>query len=318
MRPLPCLLAVVTLLGAACRRPPPPEPPPVIAAAVVNGQPIPVPTLQRELDRLRRGAGGEAAPVEAKEVPELARALLGPLIDRTLLNQRAREAGVVVSDVDVQREIDRLAESSAQGGQAFDERLRLDGLTADGLAAEIRERLLGEKFVASKVPPQPTVTKDDARAYYEAHLADYQQPDAVHAWQIVVSSAEEAKSLLDQLRNGATFEELAKKKSESPDGKNGGDLGFFSRGTMPKVFDDACFSLRVGALSGVVASPYGYHLFRITEKRSAHRRPFEEVRAEIERRLTAERRAAAERKFLDDLRAQAKVQVNEAQLSTLR
>jgi len=290
----------------------------VVAAAVVNGQPILVPTLQRELDRLRRGAGGEAAPVEAKEVPELARALLGPLIDRTLLNQRAREAGIAVSDVDVQREIDRLAESAQQGGQGFDERLKLDGLTADGLAVEIRERLLGERFVASRVAPQPAVTKEEARAFYEAHRSEFEQPDAVHAFQIVVSSAEEAKSLLDQLRNGATFEELAKKKSESPDGKRGGDLGFFSRGTMPKVFDDACFSLRVGALSGVVASPYGYHLFKITEKRAARRRPFEEARAELERRLMTERRAAAERKFLDELRAQAKVQVNEAQLSALR
>src|SRR3954469_14543443 len=142
MRPL--LLSIAVCLTAACRPPPPPAPPPVVAAAVVNGQPIPVPALQRELDRLRRGAGGEAAPIETKEVPELAKALLGPLIDRTLLNQRAREAGLSVSDVDVQHEIDRLAESAQQGGQAFDERLKLDGLTADGLAVEIRERLLGE------------------------------------------------------------------------------------------------------------------------------------------------------------------------------
>src|SRR4051812_30657204 len=103
MRPSLFLVTLVALATASCRRPPPPAPEPVVAAATVNGQPIPVPILQRELDRLRRGAGGEAAPVEAKEVPELAKALLGPLIDRTLLNQRAHEAGITISDVDVQR-----------------------------------------------------------------------------------------------------------------------------------------------------------------------------------------------------------------------
>src|SRR4051812_33240540 len=104
MRSLPALATAIVLAAAgSCRKEPPPPPPPIAAAAVVNGQPIPVPTLQRELDRLRRGAGGEAAPVEPKEVPELGKALLGPLIDRTLLNQRAREAGLSVSDVDVQR-----------------------------------------------------------------------------------------------------------------------------------------------------------------------------------------------------------------------
>lgn len=303
----------------ACRRAPPVAPPPPIAAATVNGQPIPVPLVQRELDRLRRGAGGEApATVDAKEVPQLAKALLGPLIDRALLVQRAEGAGLAVSDIDVQREIDRLAESSQQGGQGFEERLRQDGLTADGLAVEIRERLLAERFVASKLRSPERPTKDEGKAYYEAHRSDYEQPDMVHAFQIVVSSAEEGKSLLDQLRNGATFEELAKKHSESPDGKRGGDLGWFARGTMPKVFDDACFSLRVNALSGVVASPYGYHLFKVTEKRPARRRPLEEARPEIERRLVSERRAAAERKLLDELRAGAQVQVNEAQLSALR
>jgi peptidyl-prolyl cis-trans isomerase C len=307
------------LVATACKGAPAPPPPPPAAVALVNGQPISAPVVQRELDRLRRGASGEsAATVDARDVPSLAKALLGPLIDRALLTQRAREAGLSVSDAEVQREIDRLAANAQEGGQSFEERLRKDGQTADALAEEIRERLLAEKYVAQKAGSPSAPAPAELRAFFDAHKSEYEQPEMVHAEQIVVSSAEEAKSLLDQVRAGASFEELARKHSESPDGKRGGDLGFFARGTMPKVFDDTCFGLRVGVPSGVVPSPYGFHLFKVVEKRSARRRPFEEARAEIQRRLLAERRAAAERSLLEGLRKGSQVQINEATLAGLR
>ena len=315
-----CVLAALCALAAGgCKKPEPPPKPPPAAAAVVNGRPIPLPLLQRELDRLRRGAGTEArAPVAPEEVPKLARALLGPLIDRALLVERAREAGLTASDAEVQREIDQLASSSGQGGQGFEERLKQDGQTPDGLAAEIRERLLAEKWVATQTRRPDPISDAEAHAWYDAHRAELDQPEQVHALQIVVSSAEEAKSLLDQIRAGASFEELARKHSESPDGKRGGDLGFFARGTMPKIFDDVCFSLKIGVPSGVVASPYGFHLFKVVEKRRASRRSFEEAKREVLRKLSAEKRAAEERRLLEQLRAGAAVQVNEALLASLR
>ena len=249
-------------------------------------------------------------------MPKLAHALLGPLIDRALLSERAREAGISASDTEVQREIDQLASASGIGG--FEERLKRDGQTPDALAEEIRERLLAEKWVAAQTHGPEKISEAEMRAWYDAHRAELDKPEQVHALQIVVSSAEEAKSLLDQLRAGASFEELAKKHSESPDGKRGGDLGFFSRGTMPKIFDDTCFSLKVGVPSGVVASPYGFHLFKVVEKRRAVRRSFEEAKPEIARRLASEKRVVEERKLLEQLRASANVQVNEAQLAALR
>ena len=311
---LPALCALV-----ACQRAPPPPPAPVAAAALVNGQPIPVPLVQRELDRLRRGASGEtAAPVEPKEIPQLAKALLGPLIDRALLTQKARAAGLSVSDAEVQREIDQLSQSAESGGQPFQERLQKDGQTPDSLAEEIRERLLVEKYVTEHAAAGARPDAAEVKAFYDGHRSEFEQPEMVHALQIVVASAEEGKSLLDQVRKGEPFEELAKKHSQSPDARRGGDLGFFARGTMPKVFDEACFSLKAGAVSGVTPSPYGFHLFKVVEKRAARRRPFEEAKAELERRLLAERRAAAERALLESLRKAATVQVNEAQLAELR
>jgi parvulin-like peptidyl-prolyl isomerase len=313
-------LAIALVLAlAGCRRKQAEPPPPPTPAALVNGQAIPVPAVQRELDRLRRGTHqGEPAAPDARDAATLGRAVLGTLVDRTLLLQRAREAGLSVSDADVQRELEQRAEAWQNAGHSFEDQLRQEGLTADALMAEARDRLLAERFVVHKLGVPAVPANEDVKAFYEAHRADYEKPEMVRALQIVVSSAEEAKSLLDQIRAGASFEELARKHSESPDGKRGGDLGYFARGTMPKIFDETCFALRVNQTSGVVASPYGYHLFKVTDRRPAHKRTLDEARAEIERRIVAEHIAAGERKLLDELRATAKVQLNEAQLSALR
>ena len=75
---------------------------------------------------------------------------------------------------------------------------------------------------------------------------------------------------------------MARQAGTSPDARGGGDLGWFSKGTMPKVFDDTCFSLQTGKLSGVVASPYGYHVFKVLGRRGPRTRKFEDVKAEAD------------------------------------
>ena len=137
----------------------------------------------------------------------------------------------------------------------------------------------------------------------------------MHCLQLVVRTLEEAKSALDQLRAGASFDKLARQMSTSPDGRNGGDLGWFAKGTMPKVFDDTCFSLGSGKISGVVSSPYGFHVFKVLGKRPAKARSFKEVQAEAERRATAEKRAQAERQLMDQLRSSAEVKIDDSALA---
>jgi peptidyl-prolyl cis-trans isomerase C/foldase protein PrsA len=142
----------------------------------------------------------------------------------------------------------------------------------------------------------------------------------VHCLQIAVRTPEEAKSILDQLRAGAAFDKLARQAGISPDARNGGDLGWFAKGTMPKVFDDTCFSLGAGKLSGVVASPYGYHVFKVLGRRAPATRKFEDpkVSAEAERRATAEKRAQAERQLLQQLRSKAEIKIDEAAVASIR
>jgi len=305
------------VVSAACKRPAPPPPPPAPAAATVNGDTIAVSRVQLELDRMRRGTDNGEAKVATQDVPKLARALLDGLIDRTIVLQRAKAAGMSVSEAEVQRATDALADDARKGGAAWNDQLTQAGQSAEQLSDETRERLLAARYVSEQTRAE-RASAAETRAWYDTHRAEFEAPEAVHCLQIAVRTPDEAKSVLDQLRAGVAFDKLARQVGTSPDARAGGDLGWISKGTMPKVFEDTCFSLQTGKISGVVQSSYGYHVFKSLGRRAPRARKFEEVKAEAERRATAEKRAQAERQLLGQLRSTAQVKVDEAALAQVR
>lgn len=176
---------------------------------------------------------------------------------------------------------------------------------------EVAEQAKAEYVILSQeaMAGQVTVSDAEVKAWYESHKNNYQQPEERRASHILIKLDEKdkkdkekirarAQALLKQLQaNPAAFAELAKKNSEDPgSAANGGDLGFFSRGTMVKAFEEAAFSLKEGQISGLVESDFGFHIIKVTSIRGVREKPLSEVRPEIEAEL---KRGAAARKFAE-------------------
>jgi peptidyl-prolyl cis-trans isomerase D len=133
------------------------------------------------------------------------------------------------------------------------------------------------------------IPEAELKTYYQQNLATYQLPEKVRASHILLKTEgkppeesekikAKATDLLLQVRKGADFAELAKKNSEDTvSAANGGDLGAFARGAMVPEFEQAAFSLGVGAISDLVKTQYGYHIIKVVEKQPAHTQTFEEV-----------------------------------------
>jgi len=92
-------------------------------------------------------------------------------------------------------------------------------------------------------------------------------PKEVRASHILVKTEAEANEILFDLKRGASFEDMAMKKSLCPSKSKGGDLGFFTRGRMVKEFEDAAFSLQKGELSKPVKTQFGYHIIKVTDQK---------------------------------------------------
>lgn len=144
-----------------------------------------------------------------------------------------------------------------------------------------------------------TVSDADLRARYEQKLAQLAKDEQRRASHILLTVApdaaaadkakvkEQAQALLAELKQKpARFAELAKARSQDPgSAAKGGDLEFFSRGSMVKPFEDAAFALAKGQISDLVESEFGFHIIQLTDIRQPAKPSFESLRAELEREL---------------------------------
>lgn len=177
---------------------------------------------------------------------------------------------------------------------------------------ETPETIKAEYVVLSldDVAAQIAAPEAELKAYYEQNKSAYGQPEERRASHILLTAGEggtapdkagarkKAEELLAQLRrNPNDFAKLAREFSKDPgSAAKGGDLGFFGRNMMVKAFEDAAFKLKPGEISDIVETDFGFHIIRVDEIKPATYRPFEAVRADIEREY---RRQQAQKKFAE-------------------
>jgi peptidyl-prolyl cis-trans isomerase C len=279
--------------------------------AVVNGEAVTAEALALELRQIR--AGGEGEPV----TEPLRKRVLDDLVDRALLLQQARARSIAVGQDQVERAFLRVR--GEYPGTYFDDLLARERLSQAELKARLKEQLTVERLFHDEVFPRVVVAPAEVERWYAEHPTETQEPDRVRVLQVVVSSRDEAVLLRDKLRRDPSrFAEVARASSIGPEGKNGGELGWIGRGTgFPEVFD-VCFSLPLNSISDVVPSPYGFHVFRVVERKGASRRTLEQARGEIGERLLRERRARAQDEYLAALRGRATIQVDQSALSAVK
>jgi peptidyl-prolyl cis-trans isomerase D len=162
---------------------------------------------------------------------------------------------------------------------------------AHGDQREIRYLLADYTKIRALMNP----TDEELRRRYEASKASFSQPASAHVLHILIKSEPgatpaadaaakaKAESLVKQLRAGADFATLARANSEDPSSSgNGGDMGFVSMGQTVEPFERAIFSIPLNTISDPVrTTEYGYHIVKVTERRSESVKPFEEVRSQL-------------------------------------
>ncbi len=148
------------------------------------------------------------------------------------------------------------------------QKMKMENTTSVGqLEPYIMRKLIVEKFI-SQVLSSINISEQEIKNYYYKHLNLFRRPAEIRISQIVVKDEKEALDIRAKLqRNKTLFPKLAKEKSIGSESKRGGDMGYFSKGQLPKEIEKVVFSLNTGEISQVVKSPYGYHIFMITKKK---------------------------------------------------
>jgi peptidyl-prolyl cis-trans isomerase C len=165
-----------------------------------------------------------------------------------------------------------------------------------------RNRLLMDSLLASE--GKAATTDAAMKKVYEEASKQITDEQEVHARHILVESEDEAKAVAEELKKGADFAELAKKKSKDPGASDGGDLGFFTKDQMVPEFSTVAFALEPGKISDPVKSQFGWHIIKVEEKRARKAPEFEQVKSQIETYVA--RKAQAD--YVTKLREAAKVE----------
>lgn len=165
-----------------------------------------------------------------------------------------------------------------------------------------KNRLLMDNLLA--VEGKAATTDEAMKKVYEEASKQITGEQEVHARHILVETEDEAKAVEEELKKGADFAELAKKKSKDPGASDGGDLGFFTKEQMVPEFSAVAFAMEPGKISDPVKSQFGWHVIKVEEKRSRKAPDFEQVKGQIETYVT--RKAQAD--YVAKLREGAKVE----------
>ncbi|MFQ5900261.1 MAG: peptidylprolyl isomerase [Thermodesulfobacteriota bacterium] len=271
--------------------------------AWVNGKTI---TYADFIDIWEENTTGEI--LRGEEVENMKKSFLDHLIEERLILEEGERLGIDVKNMEIEERIRSIK------GDFTDEEFRVKVLgkdkSMDRWREQIEKQILTDKIIDKVVSSYSVVTEEEALAYYNSHLEEFNRPEEFRALQIVVRSEEEAQKLLARINKGEDFRELAGRYSLSPDRKKGGDLGFFAKGEMPEEFEEAIFSLSKGKVSHVVKSRYGYHLFKLMERRKGRVLGFPEVKERVIFRLGLERKEKVFTKWMENLKNNSEIKTD--------
>ncbi len=128
------------------------------------------------------------------------------------------------------------------------------------------EQILVQALIQKDILDKVQVSDEEVEKYYETNKDNFTEKEQVHLFNILVKTEEEAQVILEQLKAGEDFGEIAKTKSTGPSAAQGGDMGFISKGSTIPEIDEAVFALNIGELTDIIKSDYGFHILKVTEK----------------------------------------------------
>lgn len=202
------------------------------------------------------------------------------LIDTYVIYSTAKQLGIEITDEHVQQEI----EKRQQQYSSEEDFLQAMGLTIDQLKEQVRHQLYLEAIAIHDVH----ISDAEIEQYYEENIDLFSERAAMHLYQIVVNTREEANRIIAELRNGAEFAALAQEQSiDLFSATNGGDLGWvtYEDPSLHVNVLEAVEELEIGEISSPIPVFDGYAIIKIAEKRDRHVQPLREVRDEIYKQL---------------------------------
>jgi peptidyl-prolyl cis-trans isomerase SurA len=305
--------------------------------ARVNNEIVTRSEYVRSRDQLKQEVQQQDAANADRAFADRQKDVLRDLIDQQLLLQKAKDLGIT-GDTELVKRLDEMRKQmNLETMEDLEKAAEAQGASYEDFKQNLRNQIVTQRVIGQEVGQKLAMTKEEEKKFYEEHRSDLERAEQVRLSEILIapklpvkpagadgkpeppSQAEtdaaleaakaKADDLLDQIHKGAKFEDLAKKYSDGPSAKDGGDLSYFKRGTMPKELDDKVFALKTGEVSDVIRTKQGYVILLAAEHQMAGVPSLKEAEPKIQDALYMQKLQPALRAYLTTLREEAYIDV---------
>lgn len=291
--------------------------------AVVNDDIITLSELQEEnlplINQIKESYGGEE---RRRRIQDVEKQTLDLLVEKKLMLLDAKKESLTVTPADVNAAIEEIKRNNKI---TTDEELR-QGLTKEHLTYETFRKRLEEQLIilrisTRKVKAKVIITDEDIKKYYQDHPAEFEITPEYKIRLIyfklgMTATDEEAKKtqdraqeILNKLRAGADFGDLAKLYSDDVTAAVGGDLGYVKAKDMVSELEKACQRLEKGKVSDIIKTSKGLHILKLEDKRPAGVKPLTEVSSSVKETLTEKIYEQKHNEWIKDLRSKAYIEI---------
>ena len=271
---------------------------------------------QKELDDEARKQGASM-----QQISDAHKDLLRNLIDQQLWLSKGKELGIN-GETDL---INRLNEIRKQYNLASLEDLEKaaqeQGVSYEDFKANIRNQIITQQVMRDEVGRHISFTPGEVQRYYDEHKQEFVQPESVRLSEILVGTPADAtdaqvaaaKAKADDLvakaKAGSDFAQLAKSSSEGQTAAQGGDLGAYKRGQLAKIFEDATFDQKTGAVTEPIRTKQGFVIFKVVQHVSGGPQPYKDVEQQVEQEYYGSKMEPAIREYLTKMREDSYIDI---------
>ncbi len=304
--------------------------------ARINNQIITRTEFVRSRDQLKQEIQQQDPANVERVFTEKQRDVLRDLIDQQLLLQKGKDLDIT-GDTELIKRLDEMRKQmNLATMEDLEKAAEAQGASYEDFKQNLRNQIITQHVIGQEVGQHMLVSKEEMRKFYDQHRSEMDLPEQVRLSEILIApktpaqpapSADatkpeppseadteaalaaamaKAQDILDQIHKGAQFADLAKKYSDGPSAKDGGDLGSnFKRGELAKELEDKVFALKAGEVTDVIRTKQGYVILQVVEHQKAGIPTYKEVEPRIQDALYMQKLQPALRAYLTKLREDA-------------
>jgi len=261
--------------------------------AVVNQEIIILSEVEKWVSPLREQIITEDRLERREQLQAVYRNVLERLIDEKLIDQEVKKNGIKISSKEVEATVEEVKRRNAATQEDLEKALAVEGLTIEVYKKQIEKGLQRKKLINWSVKIETKIGEKELRDFYQKNIDRYRPNESYRPGHILFvvpkeATPEEVKEIkkkcqvvFEKIKGGDDFGEMAVLYSQDASNKDRGDLGYFKKGELFPALEKEALRLKVGEVSGIVRTEFGFHIIKLLDRKGVEPLPFEEVQERI-------------------------------------